>query len=323
MLMYKIGKKFFQKLQKSNNTYLTLRRKKIDKILKQKEIAVKGDIDDDICSETYNLYLKNIKKYRLLRPQEEKKILKEISEGNMLAKEKLINANLRLVISIAKKYSFTRIEFMDLIQTGNIGLIEAIDNFDYSKGERFSTYATFWIIKEINALTQEEYGLISIPNSQKKNIKKFRKAQYELYKESMVMPTDEELACKMNISLKKVKTIRSYIYEFVSLYKEIDDETRVEDFIQDDKVTEEIAIRSICKDDLKNLIEDSGLNEREMRIFKMRYDIENDQFNTLEYIASKSNMVREAVRLNINKSLVKIKNNLKKEKNKDIMLFWN
>lgn len=295
----------------------------MDKILKQKEIAVKGDIDDDICSETYNLYLKNIKKYRLLRPQEEKKILKEISEGNMLAKEKLINANLRLVISIAKKYSFTRIEFMDLIQTGNIGLIEAIDNFDYSKGERFSTYATFWIIKEINALTQEEYGLISIPNSQKKNIKKFRKAQYELYKESMVMPTDEELACKMNISLKKVKTIRSYIYEFVSLYKEIDDETRVEDFIQDDKVTEEIAIRSICKDDLKNLIEDSGLNEREMRIFKMRYDIENDQFNTLEYIASKSNMVREAVRLNINKSLVKIKNNLKKEKNKDIMLFWN
>lgn len=273
--------------------------------------SVTDNVEDDIDfigeREAITLYLNEVGKYPILKVEEEKQILEEVARGNMEAKEKLINSNLRLVISIAKNYQSNKIDIMDLIQDGNIGLIKAIEKFDKTKGCKFSTYATWWIRREMTVAIQENYSEIRLPANQHINVKKFKRIQNEFYQENMREATDAEIAQKMDFPLDKIKTIKSYLYSSVSLDMPVGDEAQLKDFIEDNRITDETVIKSVCGEDIEELIANSGLTEKEEAIIRMRFDLKNNKLNTLEEVAKNFGLTRESIRLNINKSLEKIR----------------
>lgn len=273
--------------------------------------SVTDNVEDDIDfigeREAITLYLNEVGKYPILKVEEEKQILEEVARGNMEAKEKLINSNLRLVISIAKNYQSNKIDIMDLIQDGNIGLIKAIEKFDKTKGCKFSTYATWWIRREMTVAIQENYSEIRLPANQHINVKKFKRIQNEFYQENMREATDAEIAQKMDFPLDKIKTIKSYLYSSVSLDMPVGDEAQLKDFIEDNRITDETVIKSVCGEEIEELIANSGLTEKEEAIIRMRFDLKNNKLNTLEEVAKNFGLTRESIRLNINKSLEKIR----------------
>lgn len=273
--------------------------------------SVTDNVEDDIDfigeREAITLYLNEVGKYPILKVEEEKQILEEVARGNMEAKEKLINSNLRLVISIAKNYQSNKIDIMDLIQDGNIGLIKAIEKFDKTKGCKFSTYATWWIRREMTVAIQENYSEIRLPANQHINVKKLKRIQNEFYQENMREATDAEIAQKMDFPLDKIKTIKSYLYSSVSLDMPVGDEAQLKDFIEDNRITDETVIKSVCGEDIEELIANSGLTEKEEAIIRMRFDLKNNKLNTLEEVAKNFGLTRESIRLNINKSLEKIR----------------
>ena len=243
-------------------------------------------------------YLKEISRYKLLKTDQEKelgKLIKEQKDNN--AKKKLVQANLRLVVSLAKKYAGRGVLFMDLLQEGSIGLMRAAEKFDYRRNFKFSTYATWWIKQSITRAIANNSKSIRIPIHMTDKIKKYKSAIKYLTNKLKKQPTDEEICEFMDINLKQLKKIQnSIILEPISLEVPVTDDLTVGDFVEDNthESPEECVINNTLKDDFPKIL--NSLSEREKKIIKMRYGIESEQPKTLLQIGEELGYSKERIR---------------------------
>jgi len=258
---------------------------------------LKSDNSDDILQ----MYLKDIGKKKMLKSSQELEIAKKIKEGSpkeaKLAKEKLIQANLRLVVSIAKKYTGQGVLFMDLVQEGSLGLIKAAEKFDYQKGFKFSTYATWWIRQTIIRAIANHSKTIRIPVHMSEKIRLYKRCHSILCAQLNHEPTDKELAEKMKISQAKLHQIRKAMSrEPMSLDMPIGDEINLEDYIPDDetKIPDAKIEKNLLKSDIEEILQ--ILSEREQVILKQRFGLGNSKVKTLEELGSKLGFSKERIR---------------------------
>lgn len=307
----------------------------MDQKVQLEDIEHEEVIDERITGETQKrdnrystisenfLYLKEIGQYPILTPEEEKQLAQEIANGNNMAKEKFIKSNLRLVVYTAKKYRISELDFLDLIQEGNIGLLRAVEMFDYTKGVKFSTYATYWIKQAILRFISNQKELIRIPTKLQEVINQYQAIQSNFYKKNMRYATDFEMSKEMKISINEVDEIKSYIYSIVSLNAPVSFESDDElgDFIKDTDLTpEEVIIKKCKRESLEILINNSNLKEREMDVIRMRFDFEHNKCNSLKSIAKKLGISQERVR-NIEKTaLMKLRVTARREYSREFFM---
>lgn len=253
--------------------------------------------DDDILQ----MYLKDVGKVKLISFQEEKRLGKLIQEGSpeqsKIAKRKLVQANLRLVVSIAKKYIGQGILFMDLVQEGSLGLIRAAEKYDYSKEFKFSTYATWWIKQTIIRAISNSSRTIRIPVHMADKIRKYKKVIHELNNTLDREATDKEIAQKMGISVKKIQGIkRAIIKEPISLDTPVTEDLSVEDYVQDHNYNspEEQTHKKVLHESMEDLL--SNLDERERKIITYRFGINGEQVKTLEQLGQILGFSKERIR---------------------------
>lgn len=272
-------------------------------------------------SDSVRMYLKEMGKYPLMTPEEEIQCAKRIETGDIHAKEELAEANLRLVVSIAKKYVGRGMSFLDLIQEGNIGLMKAVERFDYRKGYKFSTYATWWIKQAITRSIADQARIIRIPVHMVDNINKVMRAQRELMNELGREPEPEEVAERAGFTLERVQEILKIAQEPVSLEKPIGEEedSHLGDFIEDEHIP--TPVEAVTNTLLKEKIEEvmNGLTEREKEVLTMRYGLEGEHEHTLEEVGKKFNVTRERIRQIEAKALWKIKHPNKSRKLRDFL----
>jgi RNA polymerase primary sigma factor len=261
-------------------------------------------------SDVVKMYLKEIGKVSLLKTKEEKELAKSVYEGDKVAKQKLIDANLRLVVSIAKKYIGRGMAFLDLIQEGNIGLIRASEKFDYRKGYKFSTYATWWIRQAITRAISDQSRTIRIPVHLGETMSKLRKASRFLMQEKGRKPTEEEIALHMDLPVEKVREIFKSSLTPVSLETPIGDESdssKLGDFVKDAKTLspEGTLFKSSLRTDLDHIL--SELSERERMVIKLRFGLVDDRPRTLEEVGKVYDVTRERIRQIEAKALKKLR----------------
>lgn len=270
------------------------------------EIAVpKGvSIDDPV-----RMYLKEIGKIPLLKPHEEVEYAKRMAEGDEYAKEKLIEANLRLVVSIAKRYVGRGMLFLDLIQEGNLGLIKAVEKFDYKKGYKFSTYATWWIRQAITRAIADQARTIRIPVHMVETINKLIRVSRQLLQQLGRDPKPEEIAKEMNMSEEKVREIMKIAQDPVSLETPIGEEedSHLGDFIPDEDAPApaEAAAYSLLREQIAVVLD--TLNEREQKVLKLRFGLDDGRSRTLEEVGREFDVTRERIRQIEAKALRKLR----------------
>ena len=267
------------------------------------------------------MYLKEIGRVELLDPKEEPEIARRIQAGDEEAKKKLISANLRLVVSIAKKYVGRGMLFLDLIQEGNMGLVKAVEKFDY-KGFKFSTYATWWIRQAITRAIADQARTIRIPVHMVETINKLTRIQRQLVQDLGRDPTAEEIAAKMeNISPEKVREIQKIALEPVSLETPIgeEDDSHLGDFIEDKEALspDEYANNQLLKDEINNVLQ--GLTEREEKVLRLRFGLYDGRTRTLEEVGKEFNVTRERIRQIEAKALRKLKHPTRSKRLKDFV----
>jgi RNA polymerase primary sigma factor len=250
-------------------------------------------------TDSIKVYLKDIGQFPLLSAEKEKEIAKRISEGDASAKEELTNSNLRLVVSIAKKYVNHGLSLQDLIQEGNIGLMRAVEKFDYTKGFRFSTYATWWIKQAMVRAINNQSRDIRIPVHMNEQIVKIKRAERELLQKLDREPTEEEIAKEVgNITAERVREIRSLNMDTVSLETPTgdDDSSTLSDFVQDDRMIDpaEYTNNIYLKEEVNKIL--SELPERDQMILKMRFGLIDGTPKTLQEVGEVYNVTRERVR---------------------------
>ncbi|MGA0242397.1 MAG: RNA polymerase sigma factor RpoD [Candidatus Marinamargulisbacteria bacterium] len=264
----------------------------------------RGEIDDSV-----KMYLREIGMIKLLKADEEISLAKQVAEGCLKAKKRLINANLRLVVSIAKKYTGQGLLFLDLIQEGNTGLIRAAEKFDYTKGFKFSTYATWWIKQGITRAIADQSRTIRVPVHMVETIYKVKKVSRVLMQELGRRPTEEEVSERSEISLENIIAIRKYSQVPLSLEMPIGDEesSQLGDFLEDKNMEspENFSSRTILRNELLNLM--SILTEREQMILKLRFGFDDGRPRTLEEVGKVYNVTRERIRQIEEKALRKLK----------------
>lgn len=268
------------------------------------------------------MYLKEIGRVELLDPKEEPEIARRIQAGDEEAKKKLISANLRLVVSIAKKYVGRGMLFLDLIQEGNMGLVKAVEKFDYTKGFKFSTYATWWIRQAITRAIADQARTIRIPVHMVETINKLTRIQRQLVQDLGRDPTAEEIAAKMeNISPEKVREIQKIALEPVSLETPIgeEDDSHLGDFIEDKEALspDEYANNQLLKDEINNVLQ--GLTEREEKVLRLRFGLYDGRTRTLEEVGKEFNVTRERIRQIEAKALRKLKHPTRSKRLKDFV----
>ena len=268
------------------------------------------------------MYLKEIGRVELLDPSEEPEIARRIQEGDEEAKRKLIEANLRLVVSIAKKYVGRGMLFLDLIQEGNMGLVKAVEKFDYTKGFKFSTYATWWIRQAITRAIADQARTIRIPVHMVETINKLTRIQRQLVQDLGRDPTAEEIAAKMeNISPEKVREIQKIALEPVSLETPIgeEDDSHLGDFIEDKEALspDEYANNQLLKDEINTVLQ--GLTEREEKVLRLRFGLYDGRTRTLEEVGKEFNVTRERIRQIEAKALRKLKHPTRSKRLKDFV----
>ncbi len=266
------------------------------------------------------MYLKEIGRVPLLRPEDEPEIAKRIEAGDEEAKNILISSNLRLVVSIAKKYVGRGMLFLDLIQEGNMGLVKAVEKFDYTKGFKFSTYATWWIRQAITRAIADQARTIRIPVHMVETINKLTRIQRQLVQELGRDPSAEEIAAKMDgITPEKVREIQKIALEPVSLETPIgeEDDSHLGDFIEDKDAMspDEYANNQLLKDEINNVL--SGLTEREEKVLRLRFGLYDGRTRTLEEVGKEFNVTRERIRQIEAKALRKLKHPTRSKRLKD------
>lgn len=268
------------------------------------------------------MYLKEIGRVELLDPKEEPEIARRIQAGDEEAKKKLISANLRLVVSIAKKYVGRGMLFLDLIQEGNMGLVKAVEKFDYTKGFKFSTYATWWIRQAITRAIADQARTIRIPVHMVETINKLTRIQRQLVQDLGRDPSAEEIAAKMeNISPEKVREIQKIALEPVSLETPIgeEDDSHLGDFIEDKEALspDEYANNQLLKDEINTVLQ--GLTEREEKVLRLRFGLYDGRTRTLEEVGKEFNVTRERIRQIEAKALRKLKHPTRSKRLKDFV----
>jgi len=255
------------------------------------------------------LYLKEIGGYPLLTLEQEIELAKRIEEGDELAKKSLAESNLRLVVSIAKRYVGRGLSFLDLIQEGNLGLIKAVDKFDYTKGYKFSTYATWWIRQAITRSIADQSRTIRIPVHMSEVINKTYRVSRTLLQELGREPTEQELAEAMSLPVEKVREILKVSADPISLDTPIgeEDDSHLGDFIKDDTIVgpEDAAAYSVLQDQISKLLD--TLTEREQRVLILRFGLKDGRTRTLEEVGKEFNVTRERIRQIEAKALRKLR----------------
>lgn len=285
-------------------------------ILDDAEITKDVNINDPV-----RMYLKEIGKISLLSPEQELDLSKRVAEGDEMAKNILAESNLRLVVSIAKRYVGRGLLFLDLIQEGNIGLMKAVDKFDYDKGFKFSTYATWWIRQAITRALADQARTIRVPVHMVETINKMARIQRQLTLELNREPSEEEIAKKMGISVEKVREVIKISQDPVSLETPIgeEDDSHLGDFVKDVNAMtpEEYATNEILKEEIKAVLE--TLQEREQEVLELRFGLVDGTSHTLEEVGKKFNVTRERIRQIEAKALRKLRHPSRAKKLKDFL----
>ena len=281
-----------------------------------------SDLVATITDDPVKMYLKDIGKVPLLTSDEEIELAKKVLEGDEYAKSKLTEANLRLVVSIAKRYAGrTSMQFLDLIQEGNLGLLKAVEKFDYSKGIRFSTYATWWIRQSITRAMADQARTIRIPVHMVETIHKLTRAKRQLLQELGRDPTLEELAKAMDMPEEKVAEIQKIAQEPISLENTVGEEedSKMADFIEDETIKSpvEVATQNLLREQLLAVIE--TLTPREQKVIRLRYGLDDSHPRTLEEVGKEFNVTRERIRQIEAKALRKLRNPNRSKKLVDFM----
>ena len=291
-----------------------------------------GDSPDKIIEELVNskdikindpvrMYLKEIGRINLLTSDEEFEYARLAEEGDENAKRMLAESNLRLVVSIAKRYVGRGMLFLDLIQEGNIGLMKAVDKFDPGKGYKFSTYATWWIRQAITRAIADQARTIRIPVHMVETINKLARVQRQLTQELNREPSDEEIAKKLNISVEKVREVYKISQDPVSLETPIgeEDDSHLGDFIKDERTMspEEYATIEMLKEELSGVL--LTLTEREEKVLRLRFGLDDGQCRTLEEVGQVFNVTRERIRQIEAKALRKLRHPSRSRRLKDFL----
>ncbi|MCR5687436.1 MAG: RNA polymerase sigma factor RpoD [Lachnospiraceae bacterium] len=267
------------------------------------------------------MYLKEIGKVPLLTAEEEIELAKRMEDGDEEAKKRLAEANLRLVVSIAKRYVGRGMLFLDLIQEGNLGLIKAVEKFDYTKGYKFSTYATWWIRQAITRAIADQARTIRIPVHMVETINKLIRVSRQLLQELGREPTPEEIAAEMNLPVDRVREILKIAQEPVSLETPIGEEedSHLGDFIQDDNVPvpAEAAAFTLLKEQLVEVLE--TLTDREQKVLRLRFGLDDGRARTLEEVGKEFKVTRERIRQIEAKALRKLRHPSRSKKLKDYL----
>ena len=267
------------------------------------------------------MYLKEIGKVPLLSAEEEIELAKRMENGDQAAKKRLAEANLRLVVSIAKRYVGRGMLFLDLIQEGNLGLIKAVEKFDYTKGYKFSTYATWWIRQAITRAIADQARTIRIPVHMVETINKLIRVSRQLLQELGREPTPEEIAEEMNMPVERVREILKISQEPVSLETPIGEEedSHLGDFIQDDNVPvpADAAAFTLLKEQLVEVL--STLTEREQKVLRLRFGLDDGRARTLEEVGKEFSVTRERIRQIEAKALRKLRHPSRSRKLKDYL----
>lgn len=266
--------------------------------------------DDDVHDDSVRLYLREIGKIPLLSSEEELQLAKRVSAGDKDAKDKMAEANMRLVVSIAKRYVGRGLDLLDLIQEGNTGLLRAVEKFDPDKGFKFSTYATWWIRQAITRAIADQARTIRIPVHMVETINKLLRTQRRLTQELNREPTNEEIAAAMEIDVDKVEHIMKIKQDISSLDASIrdnEDDSVLADFIEDeDTVTpEQSATSQLLKEQVKDML--NILTEREQKIIRLRFGLEDGKSHTLEEVGGEFQVTRERIRQIEAKALAKLR----------------
>ena len=259
---------------------------------------VPDESKDMSVNDNVRMYLKEIGKISLLTLEEEQELSKKVAEGDEKAKKRLAESNLRLVVSIAKRYVGRGLLFLDLIQEGNIGLMKAVEKFDYDKGYKFSTYATWWIRQAITRALADQARTIRVPVHMVETINKMARIERQMTLELNREPTDQELSKKMGLSVDKIAEIRKISQDPVSLETPIgeEDDSHLGDFLADERTMspEEFATYEILKDELREVLD--TLTVREKEVLELRFGLFDGSSHTLEEVGKQFKVTRERIR---------------------------
>ena len=265
------------------------------------------------------VYLREIGRVPLLSSDEEIQLAVKIAEGDEKAKRRLAEANLRLVVSIAKKYVGRGMYFLDLIQEGNVGLIKAVDKFDYTKGFKFSTYATWWIRQAITRAIADQARTIRIPVHMVETINRLKRVQSQLLHENGYEPSEEMIAEKLDMPVERVREIMRVAQEPVSMETPIgpEEDSRLMDFIRDEDALapDEAALKTITNEDIDGVLK--TLTEREEAVIRLRFGLKDGRCHTLEEVGSEFNVTRERIRQIEAKALRKLRHPVRSNRFKD------
>ena len=298
-----------------------------DNVLNDNDLNMSDDLEMTLSTEgiaiddPVKIYLKEIGRVPLLSPDEETELAKRMAEGDSYAKKRLSEANLRLVVSIAKKYVGRGMQFLDLIQEGNLGLLKAVEKFDYTKGFKFSTYATWWIRQAITRAIADQARTIRIPVHMVETITKVKKVSSQLLHETGHDPSAEEIADKLEMPAERVREIMRIAQDPVALEPPIgaEEDSHLGDFIPDDDAPApaDAASLMLLKEQLNEVL--STLTDREAKVLRLRFGLEDGRSRTLEEVGKEFDVTRERIRQIEAKALRKLRHPSRSKKVKDFL----
>jgi RNA polymerase primary sigma factor len=320
-------------IEKLDDLYATLSEQGIEIVDSREKIWGEGDesqeaelevnLEDmsELAADSVRMYLKEIGRIPLLTWDEEVDLAKRIKDGDLQAKKRLAEANMRLVVSIAKKYIGRGLDLLDLIQEGNTGLLRAVEKFDYTRGFKFSTYATWWIRQAITRAIADQARTIRIPVHMVETINKMIRTQRKLLQELGREPLPEEIAIEMGIEVEKVHHILKISQEPVSIESPVGEEedSRLADFIEDRESVspDEAATYELLKEHINDVL--SLLTPREQKILRMRFGLDDGRSHTLEETGQEFGVTRERIRQIESKALLKLKKHRESKKLRDYL----